>query len=91
MTTPFDAVRSAISAFNKPKGINIISTYDYMAPTPAQIANMNKLREAYAALDTLVRNMTTSYREKALALTNLEQSAMWANKAVSRKDDDRED
>ena len=62
------------------------NTYEYMNPTPTQIANMNKLRAAYAALDALIRTMPMSARELALAITNLEQSAMWANKAVSHDD-----
>lgn len=50
---------------------------------------MEKVREAYAALgmllDTQVEVSKAGNRELSLAITNLEQSSMWAVKAIVRK------
>jgi len=60
-------------------------TLDYVLPTPQQIETMNKFRaemgELYRKIETLPKS-----RGVALALTKLEESAMWLNKALTNND-----
>ena len=56
--------------------------FDYQRPTAEQVEQIETIRavlkQAYETIiDTLPPN-----RERALALTKLEESSMWANKAV---------
>lgn len=60
----------------------IEKTYAYHKPSDQGLARIKKLREAYSAIDAAVREFGTSGRELAVAITNLEQSAMWAIKSV---------
>lgn len=59
-----------------------IKTYNYQKPSEVGLLAINRIRKAYSELDDLVRESTPTSREQAVALTNLEQSAMWAIKAV---------
>lgn len=56
--------------------------------TPGQAARVNQTREAFATLEAAItqRQRGTS-RELSLALTALEESCMWAIKAISREGD----
>jgi hypothetical protein len=55
--------------------------YKHHEPTPEAIDLMNRLREKFSELHELIAGVHPN-REISLALTNLEQSAMWANKGV---------
>ncbi len=61
--------------------------YQFHAPTDAQKAAMQKLRDACEALDALIRAETPACRQQSLALTHLEECAVWANKAANQRDD----
>ena len=54
----------------------------YHAPTPAQTHDLIVLREACKTLYDFIVAKVPASRERALAITNLEQVSMWANKAV---------
>ena len=57
-------------------------TFAYHKPSPEGLAKITFLREEFSALyNTIVAN-TPKSREQALALTKLEEMAMWAIKAV---------
>lgn len=57
-------------------------TYAYHKPSTEGIDKIAKLREAFSALDDLITELAPQSREKSVALTNLETTAMWAIKAV---------
>lgn len=62
-----------------------MSTFQYVKPTEEQIATMQKFRDTYEALANEIKALPDS-RGVALALTKLEESSMWLNKALSSND-----
>jgi hypothetical protein len=58
----------------------------YHQPSSEVQAIMTRLRESYQALGQLLDGAIPSCREKSLAWTALEESAMWAMKALSVTD-----
>jgi len=61
--------------------------YQFHAPTDAQKAAMQKLRNAAEAFDALIREVTPPCRQQSLAITGLEEVAIWANKAANQRED----
>jgi hypothetical protein len=57
-------------------------TFLYNKPTENQLQIMDRLREEFCSLETLVLSLPAS-RQRSLALTKLEEAAMWANKGVT--------
>lgn len=57
-------------------------TYAYHKPSAAGLERVAKLREAFSALHDLIEKTAPASREKSVAFTNLETTAMWAIKAV---------
>lgn len=55
--------------------------FDYQTPNEAQLEKIADIRAAYKAARESFASLPRS-REAALALTALEESLMWANKAV---------
>ena len=60
-------------------------TFDYVKPTEEQIQDMQILRTAYAELYAKVEALPTG-RGRSIALTKLEESNMWVNKAITKND-----
>jgi hypothetical protein len=56
--------------------------YAYHEPSAEGLARITRLREHYAAGERLIREVCPSSREQSIAITNNEQTAMWAVKAV---------
>lgn len=56
--------------------------YAYQKPSAEGLAKITFLREEFSALDATIRANTPASREQSLALTKLEEMAMWAIKAV---------
>lgn len=61
-------------------------TMQYVQPTEEQIKVMQKFRDRYEQLFLDIEKAIPIGRGRALALTNLEQSAMWLNKAITKND-----
>lgn len=61
--------------------------YTPVAPSDAQSHALEALREGFKALDAHIRIAAPSGRERSLALTALEESAMWATKAIMQRED----
>jgi hypothetical protein len=55
--------------------------FDYHKPTEAQLATITRFREHAKAFRDSLNGLPPS-RESSLALTNIEQALMWANKAA---------
>ena len=60
-------------------------SFQYIKPTTAQVETMQIFRDKYQALATELGELAPS-RGLSLALTNLEQSAFWLNKAITKND-----
>ena len=60
-------------------------TLQYVQPTEEQKATMQNFRDKYEALLNEVQTLPKS-RGLSLAVTKLEESAMWINKAITLND-----
>ncbi len=56
--------------------------YAYHKPSDEGLARINRLREMYSALAAVIEQTCPASRQKSVAITELETSAMWAIKAV---------
>ena len=62
-------------------------TFQYVQPTDEQKEVMQKFRDLYEALKNEIEESSLeSSRGLSLALTKLEESAMWLNKAITKND-----
>lgn len=62
----------------------IENNFKYHAPKPGQPEKYQELRDKAKELAYLIEEYCEGGREKSLALTNLEQSVMWANASIAR-------
>lgn len=60
-------------------------SFQYVQPTDEQKATMQTFRDKYQALADELASFPAS-RGISLAVTNLEQSAFWLNKAITKND-----
>ena len=60
-------------------------TMQYVKPTDEQVAQMQVFRDKYESLCEEVKALPKS-RGQSLAVTKLEESAMWLNKALTSND-----
>jgi len=60
-------------------------TLQYVQPTEEQKAEMQKFRDKYEEIFNEVSKLERS-RGTSLAITKLEESAMWLNKAITKND-----
>ena len=67
-------------------GDQIENAFIYHAPIDDQPARYGELREKAKELAHLIDGYCPPSREKSLALTNLEQSIMWANASIARNE-----
>jgi len=63
---------------------DIARRFTYHAPRPGQAEIYERLRAEARALATSINELCPESNEKSLAVTQLEQSIMWANAAVAR-------
>ena len=56
--------------------------YAYHKPSDEGLDKINKLREAFSETEKLIREVCPPSRQQSIAITNNEQTAMWAIKAV---------
>lgn len=61
-------------------------TMQYVQPTELEIEEMQFFRDKYEELYNAIKLRIPAGRGQALAITNLEQSAMWLNKAITKND-----
>jgi hypothetical protein len=57
-------------------------TYAYHKPSEEGLKTITMLREQFSILHNTIMNSCSNSRERSVALTNLETTAMWAIKAV---------
>ena len=56
--------------------------YAYHKPSPDGFDKINKLREIFSEVERVINEVCPNSRHRSLAITNNEQTAMWAIKAV---------
>lgn len=64
--------------------------YAYHKPSPVGLNRINELRAIFSEAERVIRANCPDSRQRAVALTNNEQTAMWAIKAVVFNDPDSE-
>ena len=62
-------------------------TYAYHKPSESGIGKIAKLRKAFSDLHDAIEELCPNSRERSVALTNLETTAMWAIKSVVCNDE----
>lgn len=65
-------------------------TFAYHKPGNDGIVKITTIREAFSTLSDLIESTCPASREKSVALTNLETTAMWAIKSVVCNDPESE-
>lgn len=62
----------------------IENNFKYHAPREGQTEKYTAIREKAKELAYLIDAKCPNSREKSLAMTNLEQTVMWANASIAR-------
>lgn len=66
----------------------MLKTFAYHKPSDDGLEKIQKLREAFSLVYEEITSTCPDSRERSVALTNLETTAMWAVKAVVFNDSD---
>jgi hypothetical protein len=61
--------------------------FTYHPPKDDQIASYTTIRKFAKEYAMLINELVPDSREKSLAITRIEESVMWANAGIARKDD----
>jgi len=64
----------------------IENNFKYHAPLEGQPEKYTALRMKAKSLAYMIDQLCPDSREKALAMTNLEQAIMWANSSIARNE-----
>jgi len=67
----------------------IENNFKHHEPNDDQQEKYGLLRSKAKAMAFLIQDLCPDSREKALAMTNLEQSIMWANASIARNKETR--
>lgn len=62
-------------------------TFNYAQPTPTQVEQMQRLREAAEVYSSIIEKELPSGPDKTFVLRHHRTTAMWANVAVTRHPD----
>ena len=62
----------------------IENNFKYHTPIESQPEKYNKIREKAKELAYIIEEVCPNSREKALAMTKLEEASMWANTSIAR-------
>lgn len=74
-----DTNENAVAAMSETP---VKKTYAYHRPSEAGIGKIADLRQSFSALHDKIEALAPNSRERSVALTNLETTAMWAIKAI---------
>jgi len=64
----------------------IQNNFRHHPPNEGQTEKYERIRDEAKRLAELIAGLCPDSREKALALTNLEQATMWANASIARNE-----
>jgi hypothetical protein len=62
-------------------------TFQYVQPTDEQKETMQRFRDAYEQLARAITDEVPESRGASLAITKLEESSFWLNKAITHNDE----
>ena len=82
-------VREELDAGGRAKLDSIVWDMTNRRPSEEQVVSIEDLRAAYKELAALILLQCPKSRECSLALTNLEQSLMWAVGSIAREGEGR--
>ena len=68
----------------------LLKTFNYHKPSEKGLKEITELREEFSVLQQLIEKVAPQSRERSVALTHLETTAMWAIKSVVFNDDKSE-
>lgn len=68
------------------EAMKVRRNFTYHAPKADQSGRYSAIRELAGDFAILISESCPESREKSLALTNLEQTVMWANAAIARNE-----
>lgn len=68
----------------------IAKTFAYHKPSSDAIEKIEKIRKAYSDLNAVILETAPHSRERSVAITELETSAMWAVKSIVHNDPESE-
>lgn len=71
---------------NQTTEAGIEKTYAYHRPSDDGLKKITQLRRWFSETDKLIKELCPQSRERAVAITELETTAMWAIKAVVLND-----
>jgi hypothetical protein len=60
----------------------MLKSFSYHRPSAAGVEKIASLRQAFSDLAELIERLVPPSRERSIAITNLETSAMWAIKSI---------
>jgi len=66
------------------------TSYNYHKPSQEGLGKIDELRREFTKLDQKIQELCPHSRQRSIALTELETSAMWAIKAVVVNDPESE-
>lgn len=61
-------------------------SFQYIVPTEEETVTMQNFRDEYEALANRLKEALGESRGLSLAITKLEESAFWLNKAITKND-----
>jgi len=64
----------------------MLKTFAYQKPSTDGLEKITRLREKFSELAELINRLAPDSRERSVAYTHLETTAMWAIKAVVHND-----
>lgn len=64
--------------------LEIVRRFTYHAPHGEQPKQYDRIRASVRSVAEMINAMCPENREKALAMTNLEEAVMWANASIAR-------
>jgi hypothetical protein len=70
--------------------VPIDKPYAYHKPSSRGLEAITRLRELFSEVERTINEVCPNSRHRSLAITNNEQTAMWAIKAVVFNDEDSE-
>ena len=65
------------------RNVEIENIFTYHPPTDSQVHRYDQLRQEARDLALMIQDYCPDSREKALAITNLQQAIMWANASIA--------
>ena len=65
---------------------DLVNRFTYHSPKEDQVERYQVLREAGKSVALTITDLVPNSREKALALTKLEEAIMWANAGIARNE-----